>query len=356
MNERSGPRVFVTRRLPGDALSRLAGEVELDLWQEARPPGPEELRQHTREAEGLLCLLCDRVDEALLAASPRLRVISSYSVGVDHLDLAAATARGIPVGHTPGVLTETTADLAFALLLAAARRIPEADRFVREGHWQLQQGWQPHLLLGRDVHGATLGILGLGPIGRAVARRARGFDMRVIGWTPSGRHVPGIELMGLEEVLEHSDFVSLHLALAAGTRGLLDGGRLRRMKRGAILVNTARGGIVDEAELARALCEGRLAAAALDVFSREPLEPDSPLLRAPNLVLAPHIGSASVATREAMAEQAVRNLLAGLRGERLPHCANPEVYAPAGGGEPSGGSGGPQRSRKSRGAATRAPR
>jgi glyoxylate reductase len=277
-------------------------------------------------AHGLLCLLTDRVDVALLERCPRLRVVSSYSVGLDHVDLAAATARGVAVGHTPGVLTETTADLAFALLLAAARRVAEADRFVRGGGWTAQRRWEPELLLGRDLHGATLGIVGLGAIGRAVARRAQGFGMEVLGWSRGPREVPGVERVALPELLERSALVSLHVALAPETRGLVGRAELARMPAGSVLVNTARGGIVDEQALAEALRSGHLHAAGLDVFAEEPLPADSPLRELPNVVLAPHVGSATVATRERMAERAVANLLAGLAGERLPWCANPEVY------------------------------
>jgi glyoxylate reductase len=258
-------------------------------------------------------------------------VISTCSVGVDHIDLAAATARGIPVGHTPGVLVETTADLAFGLMLAAARRLAEADHFVREGGWTPDRAWDPELLLGRDLWGATLGVIGLGAIGRAVARRAQGFGMRVLGWTRSRRAVPGVEGVEIDALLGESDFVSLHLALAPETRNLIDARALARMRPGAVLVNAARGGLVDEAALLEALRSGRLAAAGLDVFAHEPLDPASPLLRAPNLVLTPHIGSASIATRTRMADLAVDNLLAGLEGRALPHWANPTAVPPASG-------------------------
>jgi glyoxylate reductase len=268
-----------------------------------------------------LCLLSDRVDAQLLDGCPSLRVVSSCSVGLDHVDLAAAARRGLPVGHTPGVLAETTADLAFALLLAAARRIAEADRFVRRGDWAREQGWDPELLLGRDVHGATLGIVGLGAIGRAVARRAAGFGMRVLGWSRSGRHVEGVESVELTKLLAESDFVTVHVARTSETTGLIDARALELVRPGAILVNTARGGIVDEDALANALRAGRLAGAALDVYATEPLPPTSPLLELDNVVLTPHIGSSSLATRSRMADLAVDNLLAGLEDRPLPHAA-----------------------------------
>lgn len=327
MNRR--PRVFATRGLPGDALERLGARVDLTLWPQQGTPPPKALADALREAEGLLCLLTDRIDAALLDGCPRLRAISSCSAGLDHVDLEAATVRGIPVGHTPGILTETTADLAFGLLLAAARRIPEADRFVRDGGWTWERRWDPEGFLGRDVHGATLGIIGLGAIGQALAARARGFGMRVLGWSRTPRHLDGVEAVSLADLLAAADFVTIHLALSSETRGLIDASALSGMREGAILVNTARGGIVDEAALAEALRSGRLAGAALDVFAREPLESDSPLLEAPNLLLTPHIGSASLATRSRMAALAVDNLLAGLEGRAMPRCANPEALQAA---------------------------
>lgn len=319
------PRVYATRRLPGNGLQRLAQAVDLDLWQGSTAPESEELARGARAAEGLLCTLADPIDARLLEGCSQLRAISSCSVGLDHVALEAATRRGIPVGHTPGVLAETTADLAFALLLAAARRIVEADRWVRAGRWTWEQRWDPEGFVGRDVHGATLGVVGLGAIGRAVAERARGFGMRVLGWSRGGRPVTGVEGVSLVELLEGADFVSVHVALTPETLGLLDRQALARMRPGAILVNSARGGIVDEEALVEGLRSGRIAAAALDVFEREPLNPKSPLLEAPNLTLTPHIGSASVATRTRMADLAVDNLLAGLAGRPMPRCANPEA-------------------------------
>src|SRR5581483_10117967 len=317
------PRVFVTRRLPGEALAVLGQHAEVDLWPGELPPPADERRARTAPADGLICLLTDRIDAGLIAAAPRLRVVSNVAVGYDNVDVAAATGRGIPVGHTPGVLTETTADLAFALLLAAARRIVEADAFVRSGRWHT---WSPDLLLGRDVHGATLGIVGFGAIGQAVARRAAGFGMRVL--YASRRDVPfdTATRVPLEELLAASDFVSLHVPLTAETERMIGERELRMMRSTAILVNTARGGIIDQPALVRALREGWIAGAALDVAAVEPIPAGDPLLSAPNVVLTPHIGSASIATRSRMASMAVDNVLAALRGERMPHCANPQVY------------------------------
>ncbi len=293
------------------------------------PPAYDELVRHVAGADGLICLLTDRIDRAVIEQAPRLRVISTVAVGYDNIDVAAASERGIPVGHTPGVLTETTADLAFALLLACARRIVEADRLLRDGGWRT---WDPGLLLGHDVHGATLGIVGFGKIGQAVARRAAGFGMRVVyaSRSPAAEPHPPAERLPLDELLRVADFVSLHVPLTDETRRLIGERELRAMQPTAILINTARGGIVDQAALVRALEEGWIAGAGLDVMETEPLPLDDPLLRAPNVVLLPHIGSASHATRERMASMAVDNCLAGLRGERLPHCVNPDVYGSGG--------------------------
>jgi glyoxylate reductase len=309
-------RAFVTRRLPGGALERLAAEHEVDVWPERLPPPREELRARTAGAEGLLSLLTDPVDADLIAASPGLRVISNYAVGVDNVDLEAASSRGIPVGNTPDVLTESTADLALALMLGVARRLAEGEAFVHAGEWRT---WEPDLLLGRDLHGATVGIVGSGRIGQAVARRLEGFGCEILSASRKGG-VPVVEL------LEHSDFVTLHCPLTPDTRGLIGDQALGRMKPSAYLVNTARGPIVDSAALERALRAGEIAGAALDVTDPEPLPGDHPLLGAPNLLVIPHLGSATHATREKMADMAVENLLAGLAGERLPHCANPELY------------------------------
>jgi glyoxylate reductase len=289
----------------------------VEVWPGRLPPAPADLHAACRDADGLLCLLTDRVDRALLEAAPSLRAVSVMAVGVDNVDLDAATERRIQVGNTPGVLTETTADLAFALLLAVARRVVEGDAAVRAGDWPT---WEPGGFLGEEVHGAVLGVVGMGRIGSAVARRGEGFGMRVLGCGRSGG-VP------LEELLSEADFVSLHVPLNEETRGLIGESELQRMKPTAVLVNTARGEIVDTDALVRALREGWIAGAGLDVTDPEPLPADHPLLETRRAVVTPHIGSASRRTRELMADMAVDNLLAALRGERMPHLANPEVEA-----------------------------
>jgi glyoxylate reductase len=301
-------RVFVTRRLPGSALERLAERHEVEIWSGRLPPTRAALAASIAEAEGLLALLTDRIDTELIDSAPRLRAIANYAVGVDNIDLEAARRRGIQVGNTPDVLTEATADLTFALLLAAARRLPEALAAVAGGEWLT---WEPARWLGAEVQGASIGIVGFGRIGRAVARRAGGFEMEVLHTGPGG--------IGLEELLRRSDFVTLHCPLTPATRSMIDERALAAMKPTAILINTARGPIVHQAALARALREGRIAGAALDVTDPEPPAPGHPLLGAPNLLLTPHIGSATRAARERMAALAVENLLAALDGRPMPH-------------------------------------
>jgi len=309
-------RCFVTRQLPGPALDRLGAEHEVEVWPDRLPPSYEELAARAASVEGLLTLLTERVDAPLIAGSPRLRAVSNYAVGVDNIDLDAAAARGIPVGNTPDVLTDATADLTWALLLAAARKLPEAIASVREGDWVT---WEPSGFLGASVAGATLGIVGFGRIGQAVARRASGFEMTVLhtSGSPSGSGV------ALAEVLARSDFVSLHCPLTPATYHLIDADALARMRATAILINTARGPIVDPAALRAALIAGEIAGAALDVTDPEPLPASDPLLTAPNLIVVPHIGSGTRAARERMADLAVDNLLAGLEGRPMPHQVRP---------------------------------
>ena len=302
-------RIFVTRELPFPALERLTAEHEVDTWPGGLAPPPEDLRARTSEADGLLAMVADRVDEALLDAAPNLRAIANFAVGTDNIDLDAAAARGIPVGNTPDVLTDATADLAFALILALARGIVSGAQTVRAGEWLT---WDPAGDLGTDLAGATLGIVGRGRIGDAVARRAAGFGMEVV-------HSSRSSGLPLGELLERADVVSLHTPLTSDTRHLIDARALARMKPSALLVNTARGGIVGQDALREALIEGRIGGAALDVTDPEPLPGDDPLLDAPNLLVVPHLGSATRRTRARMAEMAVENLLAALDNRPMPH-------------------------------------
>ena len=281
--------------------------------------------ERARVASGLVPLLTERVDEELIAACGALEVVATLGVGHDHVDVAALTRRGIPLGNTPGVLTNATADLAFALVLAVARRTCEARAFVAQGRWR---SWEPSLFLGRELSGATFGVVGLGRIGQAVARRAHGFDMAVVGTSRHGGAVPGVEVVGLPELLARSDVVSLHVPLEASTRHLIGEAELAAMRPGAILVNTSRGAVVDQAALARALASGHLGGAGLDVAEVEPIPMDDPLLRIESCVVLPHVGSATAETRTAMGRLVAANLVAGLTGARLPHCVNPEVYEP----------------------------
>lgn len=316
-------RLLVTRPLPDAALAALAPHCEV---VEMESPADMQSCSALHACHGLLCLLTDRIDEAVLAALPDLEFVSSVSVGVDHIDVGAMTRRGVAVGNTPGVLVDATADTAFALLLSAARRVVESDRYIRAGSWGTGNRWSPDFFLGKDVSGATLGVIGLGPIGQAMARRALGFGMQVLGWTPSQREVANVENVSLEQLLQQSDFVSVHIALSDSTRNLINANKIDSMKPGAVLINTARGGIVDEQALAEALNSGQLFAAGLDVFAEEPVSLDSPLLQHPRVVVTPHIGSATSSTREKMLALAVANAIAALRHEPMPHCVNPEVY------------------------------
>ena len=320
-------KVLLTQPLPRECLAELARHCDIELLTPPVSLADPGAAERLAGCHGLVCLLTDTVDRSLLERMGRLEFVASVSVGVDHIDVPALTERGIPVGNTPGVLVDATADLALALLLAAARRVAEGDRFIREGRWRADNRWAPDFFLGKDLNGATLGIVGLGAIGQAVARRAVAFGLRVVGWTPSGREVPGVQPLSLAELLAQSDFVSVHLALTDTTRDLLDANKIAAMKRGAVLVNTARGGIVNEDALARALDDGHLFAAGLDVFEREPVPLGSALLSHPRVVLVPHVGSATARTRLNMVELAVANALAALQGRPMPHCVNPEVYS-----------------------------
>lgn len=322
----SKPLVYVTRIIPDASLKLLRESCEVRLWEGDLPPSREVILESIADVDGLLCLLTDKIDGAVMDVNPKLKVISNLAVGYDNIDIPSATARKIPVGNTPGVLTDTSADFAFALLMASARRIVEGERYIKAGKWQT---WSPLQLAGRDIHGATLGIVGLGRIGQAVARRAQGFGMRIL--YHGGSDVESAQALGathcpLETLLEKSDFVSLHCPLNDDTYHLIDEGALHLMKPSAILINTARGGVVDPEALYFALKRGEIAYAALDVTEPEPIPTDDPLLTLDNCLVVPHIASSSVATRGKMAMMATQNLLAGVRGERLPNCVNPEVY------------------------------
>jgi len=323
----SKPKVFVTRVIPDKGLDLVKDFCNVDLWEGELPPSRDELMQRVRGVDGLLCLLTDKVDgEVMDAAGEQLKVISNFAVGYDKIDVSAATARKLPVGNTPDVLTDSTADFAFTLMMSAGRRILEGDRYVREGKWRT---WGPMLLLGIEMKGATLGLVGFGRIGKAMARRAVGFEMRVIYYDPNEtKSDPDIKAnrVDFETLLEESDFISLHTPLTPDTRHLIDSEALSKMKSSAVLVNTSRGAVVDMDALYEALKSKRIFAAGLDVTEPEPLPVDHPLLMLDNIIIVPHIASASKTARDKMSWLAAKNLIAGLKGDHLPHCVNPRVY------------------------------
>lgn len=321
------PKVFVARIIPAKGLDMVRDFCEVDLWIDELPPNREEMLRHVQGVDGILSLLTDRIDgEVMDAAGKQLKVISNHAVGFDNIDVSAATARNIPVGNTPDVLTDATADFAFTLMMSAGRRVLEADRFVRDGKWKT---WGPMLLLGTEMKGATLGLVGFGRIGKAMAHRASGFDMRVIYYDPMEREAhPNLNAtrVDFETLLTESDFISLHTPLTPDTRHLINSEALSKMKSNAVLVNTSRGPVVDMDALYDALKAKRIFAAGLDVTEPEPLPSDHRLLTLDNVIIMPHIASASTATRDKMSWMAAQNLIAGLKGERLPNCVNPQVY------------------------------
>ena len=321
------PKVYITRPLPTKAVERLAAQYDVKMRPEDAPLDPAQLAESCRDIEGLMAIGV-RVSEDVVTQAARLRAVANVGVGYDNIDVAACTRRRIPVTNTPDVLTETTADLAFALLMAAPRRLVECDRYVREGRWQSSK-WE--LLWGSDIHGKTLGVYGLGRIGKAVVRRARGFSMRVIYYdvvrpAPAVEEELGVQFVDRETLLREADFLTLHVPLTPETHHLVGARELSMLKPTAFLVNAARGKCVDEAALVEALQTKRLAGAGLDVFEHEPqVHPE--LLSLPNVVLAPHVGSATAQTRLAMAMLAVENLVVALEGRRPPNIVNPEIYA-----------------------------
>ena len=320
------PRVYVTRILPKEAMDRVNSFCDAKTWDGPLPPPRDVLEENVVNIEGLLSLLTDKIDAALMDKAPKLKVISNYAVGFDNVDVPAATKRGIIVGNTPGVLTETTADLAFALMMAAGRRIVEGDKEVRAGKWKT---WGPMILLGQDIHGATLGIIGLGRIGASVARRAKGFGMKIIYYdiirNENVEKELGIQYTDLNSLLSQSDFITIHTNLTKETHHLISSKQFELMKRTGILVNTSRGPIVDNMALYEALRSKKIAYAGLDVTEPEPLPADHPLLTLDNVIVVPHIASASVASRTKMGLMAADNLIAGLKGEMLPNPVNPQV-------------------------------
>ena len=322
-------KALVTRTLLPEALDIIREAADVTVWPEEAPPSAEELRRLAADADGILTTIMDRVDATLLDAAPNLRVISQLAVGLDNVDVAEATRRAIPVGYTPGVLAKSTADLAFALLLGAARRTAESERWVRAGGWEIQ--FHPTHWLGQDVHGACLGIVGLGQIGREIARRARGFDMDIIYHSrtryPDAEAEYGVRYVEFEELLAQADFVMLSVPLTPQTHHLISASQLAMMKPSGILINVSRGPVVDPAALYEALRDGQIARAALDVTAPEPIAPNDPLLTLDNLVITPHIGSAALPTRLNTMKLAARNLVAGLQGQPMEACANPEAVA-----------------------------
>ncbi|MBC5825262.1 MAG: D-glycerate dehydrogenase [Candidatus Eremiobacteraeota bacterium] len=323
----SKPSVFVSRVIPDAGLSLLRENFDVTVWPHDRPPTRQELTACCQGKDALVCLLTEKVDAELLAAAPAVKIVANVAVGFDNLDVAAGTRAGVVMSNTPGVLDETTADLAFALLMASARRVVEADRLVRTGTWA---GWGIMQYLGHDIHHATLGIVGLGRIGKAVARRAAGFAMNVLyaDAAPAGEDVEKelrARFVPLKDLLRESDFVSLHVPLMEQTHHLIDASALKLMKKSAHLINTSRGPVVDEKALVDALNSGTIAGAGLDVYENEPMI-SSELLALPNVVLLPHIASASHATRGKMSEVAARNVIAFFNGGPLPTPLNPEAF------------------------------
>ena len=331
MNVLSGERrkkVYVTTKLPEEAARTLESKFDVEYWEaETRPPKSLVIEK-VKEVDGLICLLTEKIDkEVIEAAGPNLWGISQVAVGFDNIDVEAATRKGIYVTNTPGVLTETTADYAFALLMATARRIAEADRYVRAGKWNVP--WGLLMFLGQDIWGKTIGIIGMGRIGTAVARRAKGFNMKILYYdiyrNEKAEKELGAKYVDLETLLKESDFVTLHVPLTPQTRHLIDEEKLKLMKKTACLINTSRGPVVDEKALYKALKEGWIWAAGLDVWEKEPTDPNNPLLTLDNVTVSPHIASASYETRLRMAMMAVENMTAILEGRVPPNLVNKEV-------------------------------
>jgi len=321
------PKVLVTRKFFDEAIDLIKTVADVEIYPSEEDPIPREvLLDKVQDIDGLLPMLTDRVDQTLLDRGKRLKVVSNYAVGYNNIDVNEATKHGVMVTNTPDVLTDTTADCAFMLLMAISRRLVEVDKFVREGKWV--KAWGPKMLLGSDITGKTLGIIGLGRIGKAVVPRAKGFNMKILYHNrnpdPEAEKL-GVEYRSMDEILAESDYISLHVPLNDNTKHLIGKPELKKMKKTAYLINTSRGPVVDEKALTKALKENRIAGAGLDVLYEEPTNPKNPLLKLDNVIVAPHIGSATIETRLAMAMKAATNLTAALKGEQPPDLLNPEV-------------------------------
>ncbi|MBS7639930.1 MAG: glyoxylate reductase [Candidatus Bathyarchaeia archaeon] len=321
------PKVYVTREIPERGMKIILEHFDAEVWPEYGPPPKKVIIEKARDVDALVTLLSDKIDAEIFDAAPKLKIVAQMAVGYDNIDVKEATKRGIYVTNTPGVLTETTADFAWALLMAIARRVVEADKYVRDGKWKVS--WHPMMLLGRDIYGATLGIIGAGRIGSAVARRAKGFNMKILYYdkvrNPQIESEVGAKYVDLDTLLRESDFISIHVPLTEETYHMIDAEKLRLVKKTAYIINTSRGSVIDEKALCEALREGRLAGAALDVFEQEPISMDNPLLKLSNVILAPHIASASYETRSRMAEMVAENLIAFFEGRVPPNLVNPDV-------------------------------
>ena len=320
------PKIYVTRDIGERGLKIIRQHFDTEVWPEYAPPPKKTIIEKAKNADALATLLSDKIDGEIFDAAPKLKIVSQLAVGFDNIDIPEATKRGIYVTNTPEVLTDTTADFAWALLLAVARRVAEADKYIRTGQWKV--GWHPNMMAGRDVYGTTIGVVGAGRIGYAVAKRATGFDMKILFYDVVPR--PEIEKLGakkadLDTLLKQSDFVSIHVPLMKETHHLINEQKLRLMKKTAYLINNSRGPVVDEKALYKALKEGWIAGAGLDVFEQEPIPVDSPLLKLDNVVVAPHISSASLETRSRMAEMVAENLVAFFEGKKPPNLINPDV-------------------------------
>jgi glyoxylate reductase len=321
------PKIYVTRKLPERGLQIIRKHFDMEVWPEYAPPPKKTIIEKAKNVDALATLLSDKIDAEVFNAAPKLKIVSQLAVGFDNIDIPEATKRGIYVTNTPEVLTDTTADFAWALLMALARRVIEADKYVRTGQWKV--GWHPDMMTGRDIYNATIGVVGAGRIGYAVAKRATGFSMKILFYDvvprPEIEKDFGAKKVDLDTLLKESDFVSIHVPLMKETQHLINEQKLKLMKKTAYLINNSRGPVVDEKALYKALKEGWIAGAGLDVFEQEPTPADNPLLKLDNVAVAPHISSASIETRSKMGEMVAENLVAFFEGKKPPNLLNADV-------------------------------